>query len=62
MLNYQRVNHGIEWAFHPNIVRQNPKSELVGGMFLALWKMMEWVTVAMMILPNWMENESSYVP
>ena len=37
--------------------RKNPPScFLVGGWALPLWKMMEWVTVGMMIFPIWWES------
>ena len=41
---------------YPNTSMVNPQKILVGGMFQPLWKMMDWVTVGMMIIPNWMEQ------
>ena len=35
------------WKTHENL-------RLVGGWVLPLWKMMEWKSVGMMIIPNWM--------
>ena len=32
------------------------EQQLVGGWALPLWKMMEWKSVGMMIIPNWMES------
>ena len=62
-------------SFHPDFIRPNhPKKKLnppnssqrvsfkfylVGGFNLHLWKMMEWKSVGMMEIPNWMEKSNS---